>query len=219
MFFSTLRDRLPFFEGCPPLSSPCSLFPIVSGRGTKIPRGCRGTNPRSRIPLRRTAPRRVAPHRPGIRRTRGNLNPREQTRRPDVTCHATCTVIFGLFRDRRFVRRWAIRNRPFSKLLDVGFFYNIVRLSGRANMRHEKTQKLSIFNGLEAKRYRFFSNISIVRCVLSTVCLRRKDIVNVYAFHFVHLHKCLQPSYGLGKVQFTWKLTESRLYNTIYPEV
>lgn len=50
MFFSTLRDRLPFFEGCPPLSSP-PFLPDTSERGTKIPRGCRETTPHSWIPL------------------------------------------------------------------------------------------------------------------------------------------------------------------------
>ena len=52
MFFSTLRDRLPFFEGCPPFSSP-PFLPDTSERGTKIPRGCRETTPHSWIPLRR----------------------------------------------------------------------------------------------------------------------------------------------------------------------
>lgn len=72
MFFPSLRDRPPLFEGCPPLpptslcsllclprsAFPCSLQtplpdplrPPQHPRGTKIPSGSRGTTPRPRIP-------------------------------------------------------------------------------------------------------------------------------------------------------------------------
>ena len=85
---------------------------MASGRGTKIPRGCRETTPRSRIPLAAAL---------GFEGRGGTLNPSRTDAASSWRAWPTCTVISRLFRVSfsllvlscpfvRVVRSYSLRN-------------------------------------------------------------------------------------------------------------